>query len=1196
MQSRNPLAHGRYQQGKALTITLVIFALLAVLVLSLPTLLSSGPGTRVLVGFVDRAVPGSVELDELSLGWFTGQRLGGVRLLDPEDEQVLTLATLRTEMTLLQAVRGRLSLGETRLSGLQADLRMDDQGALNLNRALGLDPTEPEPAPGPLVIPVTGNMILEQATITWSAPGMEQVAIEDLQAQVRLDRVTRALDFRLDGTSQMPGGSGTLHARGELRDWLTEAGQMDLGQASLEARVRLESLPLQLVDGLAGLDGLLLEALGDRLTLVAEGTESALEIEATAPYLELSLAAALQDLQLSLQRAGSVSWQLRPQLLEKLLPRNGEEPLRLREAVTLQLELARLDLPLRGFDPSQVAVRGTLSGDRALRWQGGGLDDLEIRDLAAEIDSDSLAAALQLALSADVRAEQRTGELRANANVTDLFAADGRLQQEAMTVDADAHLRDLPTALIDRLAGMDGLLVTALGSRLNLEAAARTEAAGRIDASLSLDSARLQVEPLRLTLADDIRLQQSARVRYQLRLELLRTLAPGGGFELTGDSRLELTLSELSLPWPQAGEPMLQPERSRLRAALTSSPIELTDAEGVRHRLEQLRADLGGESLGELRLTGESRLHQSEPGLLYQLDAVPLQLHWEADTGLVEGGPLKQIVLDLRGESGDLKLAAPLRIAGDFSRVEMRSPVTLELPMTRALHPAAPELIGPLLSLSVDGAVDLGEVVQGNLGVRVRSEYLRSDLALQLGETLRLQRPAELQWNLTPAAHEALQAEAAPPRLLLEEPLALQLALNRLVMPLGDAMSGRMPDLEARLDVADGRLRKEDSELRYRLRDFGADLATASSGTAVNLRLNGRVSEVDGPAGELTVQARLAELFEGPEGAFDLGAMALDLDARLNQLPVPVLDSFMGMDGLLTATLGDQVEGRAQGEIRAGNGPLEVSLRSPNARIDMRARTEDGVLGLRETMVAEIAPTEEFGRAVLARVHPLFETLRGGEQPIRLSIPADGVALPWAEFAIDQVRIPELDLRLGELELASGWLLQGLVNLGQRFGTMRSVGDRWRAEFTPAVLQLSDGKLDYKRRLDVLLGDQLHLATWGTVDLAEQRMDLVLGLMPTTLATMFRIDVPENDALRIPVRGEQGSGSIDFSRAGSELARLQAQRQLGSSNPLLGALAGALGGSSPGLTGAPEPSVSPLPWAERMARRAAEAEEEATSQ
>ena len=66
---------------------------------------------------------------------------------------------------------------------------------------------------------------------------------------------------------------------------------------------------------------------------------------------------------------------------------------------------------------------------------------------------------------------------------------------------------------------------------------------------------------------------------------------------------------------------------------------------------------------------------------------------------------------------------------------------------------------------------------------------------------------------------------------------------------------------------------------------------------------------------------------------------------------------------------------------------------------------------------------------------------------------------------------------------------------------------------------------------------------------------------------------------------------IDCSRVGTALARLQAKRRLSQNNSPFGALLGAaIEKGGPGLSRVPQPSVDPLPWADRLATRGSERE------
>lgn len=897
---QNPPAPPR-RSRLLLKLSLGALLVLVLLVAAAPTLLSSGPGRNLIQGMANGRVAGTVAIDDLSLRWFGPQRIAGLRLADPAGDPVVTVAEFKTSLSLFQALRGRLKLGETLIRGLRVELALDPSGQDNLDAAIGLA-QEPGAPSGPLLIPVTGDLVLEQGYLSWSAPGIEPVIIEDLAARVRLDPSSRDLVLDLSGRSRQGDMSGSLAVTGTLRQWLDARGRLTLASVDPEIQLRIEALPLRLVDRLAGLDGLLVAALGQQLSVRLASSERQLDLKGESPRLAVDLAADLRDLRFALTRPAALRWTLTP--------------------------------------------------------------------------------------------------------------------------------------------------------------------------------------------------------------ELVARLAPESPFQLRTPADLELLLTAFSAPRPVASEALLQPQRTRLEASFRSKALELVDREGLRSRLADLRLDLGGASLAALTLEGSGRLSQAPPGPLALIEASPLALDLNLRSGLGPQGRIEPLEgrIELRG--GALEATLPFLVSAGLETLALAAPAQVSVPLTPAMM----------------------------------ARWLDAE---------------------TPASGQIRLAEAAPVRLVLE----------RLEAGLADpGLAALQFDGSATI----GRMRfRSGSQVLAALDQLDVGLQWQGSRGRAVVSVDGRVSADGGEPGVINGSLALDSL--RPDGSGNL-----NLDLVLTQLPLVVVDRFLGMDGMVTATLGQTMEGTLQGGLREGQGPLTLGIRGSNARADLKAHWNQGSLTLREPLMAEVQPTPEFGRLVLARLHPLFETLRGGEEPFRFIMPAERVLIPLIDFDLKNVRVPEMRLSLGRVELASGWLLQGLVTVGQRFGTLRSVGDRWPAEFTPAVVSVADGQLTFTRRMDVLLGDQMHLATWGAMDLVTQRADLVLGVMPLTLRSVFSVAAAEDDALRIAVRGQPGPGAVDFSSIGIELARLQAQRRLGGGSPLLGALLGTVTGSTPGLSGAPAPSMSPLPWAERL--------------
>ncbi|MEM8874271.1 MAG: hypothetical protein AAGD32_08415 [Planctomycetota bacterium] len=109
-----------------LLIGLVLFVAL------LPTLISTGPGTKAALGFVEPLIDGKLTVDELSVGWFSGTSLGGVALYDNAGQLVASVDRLDSELTLLGALGSELDFGETTGVIDLNRVRIDKDGNTNL--------------------------------------------------------------------------------------------------------------------------------------------------------------------------------------------------------------------------------------------------------------------------------------------------------------------------------------------------------------------------------------------------------------------------------------------------------------------------------------------------------------------------------------------------------------------------------------------------------------------------------------------------------------------------------------------------------------------------------------------------------------------------------------------------------------------------------------------------------------------------------------------------------------------------------------------------------------------------------------------------------------------------------------------------------------------------------------------------------
>ncbi len=185
-----------------LIVLVAIVAMPLLLVAFAPTLLS-GPGKSIIVNAINGMIKGSVEIDSISLSWFSGQGLAGIELLDPQGKRVATLDTFSTELSLWSAIVGDMNLGRTLISGLDADLLVDETGGTNLLRSVestNPSPSSDQPARMPRSLVIDAE--LKDATIKVMTPESDPVVFDQLTARVKIDAITQPIALSFAGRTQ----------------------------------------------------------------------------------------------------------------------------------------------------------------------------------------------------------------------------------------------------------------------------------------------------------------------------------------------------------------------------------------------------------------------------------------------------------------------------------------------------------------------------------------------------------------------------------------------------------------------------------------------------------------------------------------------------------------------------------------------------------------------------------------------------------------------------------------------------------------------------------------------------------------------------------------------------------------------------------------------------------------------------------
>src|SRR5688572_27242316 len=131
----DPKPPARKKRRKWPWVILVLFLLIALLVVLLPTIASTPPVRSFVVSKINDNLNGKVEIANWSLGWTSGINVSGVKVFDDRARLILEMARMQTGLSLLNAIRGIFAVGDTNIDGLNfVLLEIDKNGQTNYQK------------------------------------------------------------------------------------------------------------------------------------------------------------------------------------------------------------------------------------------------------------------------------------------------------------------------------------------------------------------------------------------------------------------------------------------------------------------------------------------------------------------------------------------------------------------------------------------------------------------------------------------------------------------------------------------------------------------------------------------------------------------------------------------------------------------------------------------------------------------------------------------------------------------------------------------------------------------------------------------------------------------------------------------------------------------------------------------------------
>ncbi|KAJ7514051.1 hypothetical protein O6H91_23G024300 [Diphasiastrum complanatum] len=325
-----------------------------------------------------------------------------------------------------------------------------------------------------------------------------------------------------------------------------------------------------------------------------------------------------------------------------------------------------------------------------------------------------------------------------------------------------------------------------------------------------------------------------------------------------------------------------------------------------------------------------------------------------------------------------------------------------------------------------------------------------------------------------------------------------------------------------------------------------------------------RVKRVE-PAKNVTLVAKV----KAPNGNLEVldGHLSFPGDAAAvlgNRLVLDVLIDKWAMD--------DNEALRQLADPKSELSPVQATLWSDNTHAEMTGfiNRKTKRIELIKPIKMEMDLTPAVGQLYLSRINPLLGDIMGPvvkdeDMPdVILQIFPHDMVLPAQQH---KIRIEPM-----EMVVARGPIVDGVLSLLSKGDIIKGNREiKLRTSTIEVDLEVDDCLKC--SRIDLLIADKVHLATWGRVDLVDETIQMMLGIPNTTLKDLLGFaKLPLDYYLQIPIKGTLDQPQVDFIHAGFNIAQLALYQRAG---PYMEHIVEQLSLSEE----RPPKPISSLPWA-----------------
>lgn len=447
----------------------------------------------------------------------------------------------------------------------------------------------------------------------------------------------------------------------------------------------------------------------------------------------------------------------------------------------------------------------------------------------------------------------------------------------------------------------------------------------------------------------------------------------------------------------------------------------------------------------------------------------------------------------------------------------------------------------------------------------------KGSIAKKQGEYV-LTEPSNVLFRLSPEGFGALFKNHS---LTLTEPANISMDVRAFSAQQGEGFFPTIDtitnpsSLDARLSCPSFTFVDTSSATPFALKSLTSSVNKESEDTPLRLQAQADVSN----GGSLRVSGMLQHFLQD-DSTFSLKRADVDLAVDITRFPTAIIDVLFSTEESISPSifLGEVVSMQGDVKVKQGTGTLSLDLQSPHAKSALSARIASDVAYLNKPIHAKLLITKELNTHLF---ETMGVTILSLGRPITLDIGDKGFRFPLNNLNISHASIPHGVLDLGQLIASSAGNPEDIATLLERKNRKQQV-HLW---FAPMDFSIRQGTLDIGRT-EILYDNEYDIAIWGTVDLIDQYVKMILGITGQSLQKAFGLRVPREYVLRIPFKGPFHSVKLDRARAAATIASLIAKQRAAQSNDTLSNIFGIIGELADDQSKVPK-AKRPFPWEKR---------------